>query len=140
MWYQLALNKTFCPILSPSPTDNNSTNKEQKQKLTKQYFLHSPHLFSTQSSLYQNWKGNKYSILTLIEPGRPVLESSTRFLKFYVPTDFRQKFHKTGIKNWLLIGFNLGSSWLRTRSHSYYTMFNRSWGEIIHIPVYKVLE
>ena len=27
--------------------------------------------------------------------------------KLYKPTDFEHKFHKTGIENWLPIGFNL---------------------------------
>ena len=65
----------------------------------------SPHLFSTQSLHYQNWKSNKYSIITVIELGPPVSKSSTRISKFYAPTDSEQKFHKTGIENWLPIGF-----------------------------------
>ena len=41
----------------------------------------------------------------------PVSESSTRSQIFMPPpTDSEQKLHKMGIKNWLPIGFNLGSS------------------------------
>ena len=35
-------------------------------------------------------------------------ESWTRISKFYDPTDSKYKFHKTRIKNWLTIGFELG--------------------------------
>ena len=48
------------------------------------------------------------SLLTVIELGPPVLESSTRISKFYDPTDSEHKFHKTRIENWLSIGFELG--------------------------------
>ena len=44
------------------------------------------------------------------ELGLPVSESSARILKFDAPTDSGQKLNKTEIKNWLRIGFNLGSS------------------------------
>ena len=87
---------------------------------------------STQSSKNQNWKTNKYSILTVIEPGPPMLEPSARILKFYAPTESEHKFLKTGIKNWLPIRFNVGSFWLRTRSHNHYTIFNRQWGGFIY--------
>ena len=35
-------------------------------------------------------------------------ESSTRSSKFYDPSDCKYIFHKTRIKNWLIIGFGLG--------------------------------
>ena len=35
------------------------------------------------------------------------------------------KFNKTDIEKWLTIEYNLGSSWLETRSHDRYTMFIR---------------
>ena len=50
------------------------------------------------------------------ELGLPVLESSTSFQNFLphpsplTPADSEHKFHKTGIKNWLPIGLNMGSS------------------------------
>ena len=62
------------------------------------------HRFSTHTSQYQNWKANKYSILTVIELGLQVLNSSTRISKFYAPTDSEHKFDKTEIENWLSIG------------------------------------
>ena len=77
-----------------------------------------PHRLSTQSLQYQNWNANKYSILTVNELGPPVLESSARISKFYAPTDSEHKFNKTEIENWLPIGYNLGSFWLGTRSHT----------------------
>ena len=65
---------------------------------------------STQSSQYQNWKANKYSILLVTELGPPVSESQTRILKFYGPTGSEHKFHEIKIENWLPIRFNLGLS------------------------------
>ena len=60
----------------------------------------------------------------VIELGRPVSESSTRISKFYNPTDFEHKLHKTRIENWLSIGFELEFPWLGTYSHNRYTMVN----------------
>ena len=82
--FQLPLNKTFFPTPDPSFIDDWSSAKEQK--LTKQYFLPPPHRFSSQSSQYQNWKLNKYSILTVIDIEAPVSESSNRISKFYAST------------------------------------------------------
>ena len=45
----------------------------------------------------------------VIELVSPVSESSTRFSKFYDPTDSEHKFHKTRIEYCLSIGFELGS-------------------------------
>ena len=80
--------------------------------------------FSTQSSQYQIWKGNMYSILTVIELGPPVSKSSTWISKFYDPTDSEHEFYERKIKNWLSIGFELESTWLVTYRHNHYTMFN----------------
>ena len=90
----------------PHPTKAPPKNK----KLTQHYFRPSPDRFSTQSSQYQNWKANKCSILMVIESGPPVSDSSTRIFKIYAPTDSEHKLYRTGIKNWLPIRFNLGSS------------------------------
>ena len=119
---QLALNKTFCP--TPPPFIHRQLKHRRRTKLTEQCFLPPPHRFSTQSSQYQNWKAKKYSFLTVIEPGLPVSESSTWTRDIMPPTDSEHKFHETGVKNWLLIGFNRWSSWLGTRRHNHYTMFN----------------
>ena len=81
-------------------------------------------VFFTQSSQYQIWKANTYSILTVIELGPPVSESSTRISKIYDPPNSEQKFYKTRIENWLSIGFKLGFPWLRTYSYNHYTMHN----------------
>ena len=70
--------------------------------------------FFTQSLQYQIWNVNTYSILTVIQLGPPVSESSTRISKFHDPTDSEHKFHRTRIENWLSIGFKLGSPWQRT--------------------------
>ena len=50
-----------------------------------------------------------YSILMVIQLGPPVSESSTGSQNFVPPppTDSKDKFHKMGIGNGLLIGFNL---------------------------------
>ena len=45
----------------------------------------------------------------VIEMEPPVSESSTGSQIFMPPTDSEHKFHKTGIENWLHIGFNTGS-------------------------------
>ena len=84
-----------------------------------------PHRFSTQSSQYQNWKANKYSILTVNELGPLVLESTARISKFYAPINSEHKFNKTEIENWLPLGYNLRSSWLGIYSHNRYTLFIR---------------
>ena len=48
---------------------------------------------------YQSWQANKYSFLTVIELGPPVLESSTKISKLYALIDYKHKFHKAGIEN-----------------------------------------
>ena len=42
-----------------------------------------------------------------IELGTPMSEPSTGSQNFMPTTDSENKFHKTGIENWLSIGFNL---------------------------------
>ena len=119
MRFQLVLNKTFCT--NPQPLTHRQVKQRQRTKINKTMLSApslSPHRFSTQSLQYQNWNANKYSILTVNELGPPVLESSARISKFYAPTDSEHKFNKTEIENWLPIGYNLGSSWLGTHSHS----------------------
>ena len=100
MLFQLAI-RLSAPPYHPSSTDDQNTAKEQK--LIKQCLLPPPHRLSTQSSQYQNWKANKCSILTLIELGPPVLESSTGSQNFMPSTDSEPKFYKTRIENWLPI-------------------------------------
>ena len=53
-------------------------------------------------------------LLTVIELGPTLSESSTGSQNFMPLADPEHKFHKTGIENWLPIGFSLRSSWLRT--------------------------
>ena len=100
---QLTLNMTFCPTPQPSATNNQSTPKEQR--LTKSGLLPFPNCFFTQTLQYQNLKSNKYYIL--IKLGLPVSEFSTKISYFYAPSNSEQKFHKTGVENWLPIGFGL---------------------------------
>ena len=99
MRFQLALNKTFCPY--PQPLTCQKVKQPQRTKINKTK-LSAPslplHQFSTQSSQYQNWNANNYSILTVNELGPPVLKSSAIVSKFYAPTDSEQKFNKTEIK------------------------------------------
>ena len=105
MRFQLTLNNTYAPPHHHSSINDSSTAKEQK--LRKQCFLPSPHWFWPQSSQYQYWKANMHSILTVIKLRLPVSESSTGSQNFMPSTNSEHKFHKTGIKNWLCIGFNL---------------------------------
>ena len=88
----------------PSPTNNQSTLKEQR--LTKSSLLPFPNRFFTQTLQYKNSKSNNYYFL--IKLGPSVSESSTNISYFYALTDSEHKFHKTGVENWLLIGFGLG--------------------------------
>ena len=57
------------------------------------------HQFFIQKTQYQNWKANKHFILTVIELGPPVSESSAKISKFYAPIDSKHNFHKAGIEN-----------------------------------------
>ena len=81
-------------------------------------------IFFTQSLQYQIWKSNKYSILAKgNRTWTANVEYSTRISKFYDPTDSEYKFHKTRIKNWLSIGFEVGN-WLRIYCCNQHIMFN----------------
>ena len=106
MEFQLGLNKTFCP--TAQSLTHQWLKQRQRAKINNTVLSWpspSPsHSFSTQSSQYQNWKANEYSILTVNELGLPVLESSTRTSKFYAPTDSEHKFNKIEMENWLPIG------------------------------------
>ena len=74
----------------------------------------------------------------VIRLGPPVLESLTRISKFYGPSDSEHKSHTMTIKNWLSIDFELGTPWLRTYSHNYYTML--WWVFNFYISILKVLK
>ena len=104
--FQLALNKTFCPTPQPL-THRRGTDKEQK--LTNQCFPPLPHMFSRQSSQYQIWKANKYSFLTVIELGPPVMLSSLGCQSFMTPLIT----NKSLIKRKLKIGYPKNSIWDR---------------------------
>ena len=128
MWFQLAQNRTFCP--NPQPLTHRRSKQWPRTKINKTILSVPllppplpPYRFLTQSSQYQNWKANQYSILIVTELGSPLLESSASILKFYAPTDSEHKLNKTEFENWLPIGYHLGSPWLGTRSHNRYTMF-----------------
>ena len=111
MRFQLALNKTFCLTLQRL-THRRATphlhSTAKIQKLTKQCFL--PPLIGFPQKVHNITieKQIKYSIITIIELGPPVSESSTSLS--IAPIDTEHKFNKTGIENGLPIGFNLGSS------------------------------
>ena len=112
LWFQLSLNTTFFPTPQPHATP-------------KCFVLHPPKRFSTQNSQYQNWKASKSFSLTVIEVGRPVLQSSFRISRFYIPTDSEHRFNKTRMEHWLPIGFRVGTSWLETCSHNHYAVFSQ---------------
>ena len=91
----------------PSIFKNNSKNGLKLSKQRREKWLAQRLGFSTQSSQYQIWKANTYSVIT---HGT----NRTWTTKFYDPTDSEHKFHKTRIENWLSIGFELESPWLET--------------------------
>ena len=102
---QLDVNKSFCP--NQQPFTHRRLKQRQRTKINKT-ILYAPslpsHRFFKHSSQYQNWKANKYSILTVNELEPSVLESSARISKFYAATDFEHKFNNMEIKNWLPMG------------------------------------
>ena len=67
-------------------------------------------------------------------------ESSTRISKCYAPADSEHKSDKTGIENWLLIGFSLGSFW-REPVVITTTLYSTTNGlsYIRYVPLHKVL-
>ena len=97
MRFELAPNKTSCNI--PPPFTHQRLKRNQRTKINKTMPSTFPLHFFAQSSLYQNWKINKYSILTVTELGLWLSESSTRITKFYTLIDSEHKTHKTDIKN-----------------------------------------
>ena len=100
MQYQLALNTT------------------KEQKLMKQYFLPPRHRISLQSTQNQNWKSNKYFILTVIELGPPLSGSLFKISKLYAPTDSKHRFNKARMEN--LFTHRIRGAY----SHNHFTMFN----------------
>ena len=80
------------PPHHPLFTDDSNTAK--KHKLSKQCFLPPLHRFFIQSSQYQYWKASKYSILTVIVLGPPVLDSSTWSQNFMLPLILNTNFIK----------------------------------------------
>ena len=128
MRLQLALNKTFCP--NPQPLTYLQVKQHQRTKISKTMLsARLPTLSSVFHTKFTISELKSYSILTVNKLGPPVLESSARISKFYASTDSEHKFNKTKSQNWLLIGYNLGSSWLGTGSHNRYIMFIRLWEE-----------
>ena len=94
MQFELAPNKTSCNI--PPPLTHQ---RLKRTKINKTMLCAFPLHFFAQSSLYQNWKTNKYSIRTATELGPSVSESLARITKFYTLIDSEHKTHKTDIKN-----------------------------------------
>ena len=80
------------------------------------------------------------SELTVIDLGPPKLESSIRISKFYNPTHSELKFHKARIENWLSIGFELGSPWLRTINARPYSTYSVKGSLKVFILIFTVLE
>ena len=142
MRFQLALNKTIWP--NPQTLTYQQLKQRQRTKINKTMLsARLPPLSSVSHIKFtiSELKSKKYSILTVNELGPPVLESSARISIFYAPTDSEHKFNKKEIENWLPIGYNLGSSWLGTRSHNRYNakpLMGRAFR--FYIPIHKVLE
>ena len=113
MTFQLALNKTFC--LNPQPFTHRQVKQPQRTKINKT-MLSAPlpptsSVFHTKFAISE-LKCNKYSVVIVNELRSPVLESWARISKHYAPSDSEHKFDKKEIKDWLPVGYNLGSSWL----------------------------
>ena len=102
MRFQLALDKTFCP--TPPPLIHRRFKHRQRTKINKTMLSAYPSSVSTQSSQYQHWKANKYSILTVIELGLSVSQSSTGSHHFMPPLILNTNFIKREIWN-LKIGY-----------------------------------
>ena len=151
MRFQLALNKTSCP--TPPPLICRRLKHRQRIKNYKTMLSASPpHRFSKQISQYQYWKTSKYSILMVIEFGSP--ESSNGSQNFIPnspppPIDSEHKFHKTGIENWLPIGFNLTlittTLCSTTNRESLELLYTKNITELsslipLYIHIHKVLE
>ena len=81
-------------------------------------------VFFTQSSQYQIWKANTYVLTNDNWTWTASIGVLSWDLKVLWPTDFKRKFHKTRIENWLSIGLELGFPWLRTYYYNHYTMLN----------------
>ena len=122
MRFQLILNKKFYP--TPTPLTYQQLKYFQTTNISKTML--SAFLSSALHTMFtiRIKKQISIPILIVIELGLPVSEFSTRISKLYAPLGSKHKLHKTKIKNWLPIGFNLESSRLGTHSHDDYTMFN----------------
>ena len=116
MWFQMALNKTFCP--KPQLLTHQQLKCHQRTKNNKTMLSASPSLvFQTKFTipkLKSKWVFQPNG--TELRP--PVSECSTRISKFCAPPDSEHKFDKMEIENQLTMGFNLGSRWLGTCSHA----------------------
>ena len=104
MPFQLPLNKTFSP--TPPPLIHRQLKHHQKTKTNKAILSASPSSvfhkvhnigIEKQVSIPSYWQLNLDCHFR-----SPLLD-----LKVLCLTDSEHKFHKTGIKNWLPIGFNL---------------------------------
>ena len=89
--------------------------------------------FFIQSSQYQIWKADTYSILT---NGNRTCTGSMAVIHLNLKVlwphgDSEHKFRKKKFENWLSTGFELKSPWLGTYSHKYYTMFNLQYCSMI---------
>ena len=69
-----------------------------------------------------------------------MLESSIRISKFYNLTHSEVKFHKARIENWLSIGFELGSPWLKTVNTTPYSTYSVKGCLKVFILIFTVLE
>ena len=122
MRFRLILNKTFYP--TPTPLTYQQLKYFQTTNISKTML--SAFLSSALYTMFtiRIKKQVSIPILTVIERVLSVSEFSTRISKLYAPAGSKHKLHKTKIKNWQPIEFNLESSRLGTHSHDDYTMFN----------------
>ena len=92
--FQLAQNKTFCPTQHPSITDNSGTVASLSLIFHKKFTVS---VLKNKQVFHPNSKGTRSASVRVFN----------WVSKFYAPTEYEHKFHKTGIEVWLPIGFNL---------------------------------
>ena len=121
MQFQLALKKPFCPI--PPPPIHQRFKHRQRTKINETVLLTSPSsVFHTKFTMSVYWKASKYSILTEIELGPPVSESSTGSQHFMPPLILNTNFIieiKFQISN-----RKLAIHRIQSHTHNHYTMFH----------------
>ena len=116
MPFQLVLNKTFC--LTPASFIHRRFKYYQRKYINKAMPSAPPSLvFHTRFTISVLESKYKYSILTVIELGSPVSESSAGPKIFMLPLILKTNFIKRGNRK-------LATNRIQSRTHNSNTMFN----------------